>query len=555
VKTLADVGIEIPYNRSGEVDTVCPECSHTRKKSRQKCLSVNIDEGTWFCHHCGWKGTIKEGGLPPHQRVNKTYVIPAPPPESVIPKVVVEWFKNERGIDEWVLQDAHITAGAEFCHAQGKTVMTMRFPYYRDGKLVNIKYRARPKDFWTTGGAEMCLYGYDDIKGQPIFILVEGEIDKLTIDQMQAYPCASVPNGTGSSLDFLQSGATERIFAEAEQVYIAVDMDEAGRKLADELARRIGHKKCKRVSWPQGCKDANETLLATGKTGVLDAIMDAEPYPVEGIITMRATKQQFLSLYRNGYDHGKRMGLGDLDEIYRPRPGLLTVVTGIPGHGKSRVIDNFMVRLAKGYGWRFGVCSPESQPTERYWAGLAAIYVGKPFEKDYVNRMSEREAEEAATWIGDHFTSVLPEEPTIECVLDRLDTLVYRNGILGAVIDPWNELDHSRPPSMSETEYTGHVLRTMKQWAMRTGVCLWLVAHPTKLTKKEDGTYPVPDLYNVSGSSNFFNKPDAGLTVWRDIEQPNAPTIVKVTKVRWGEVTKYGESYFTYDPATGIISQ
>ena len=40
---------------SGEVKTQCPKCSTSRKKSSDPCLAVNIDEGVWFCHHCGWK--------------------------------------------------------------------------------------------------------------------------------------------------------------------------------------------------------------------------------------------------------------------------------------------------------------------------------------------------------------------------------------------------------------------------------------------------------------------------------------------------------------------
>ncbi len=60
--------------------------------------------------------------------------------------------------------------------------MAIRFPYVRDGELVNIKYRALPKDFWMSKGAERILYGLDDIAGAETVCIVEGEIDKLTID-------------------------------------------------------------------------------------------------------------------------------------------------------------------------------------------------------------------------------------------------------------------------------------------------------------------------------------------------------------------------------------
>lgn len=54
-----DIGIALPVGAIGETRTTCPQCSHTRKKPRDPCLAVNVDEGTWYCHHCGWKGGLK----------------------------------------------------------------------------------------------------------------------------------------------------------------------------------------------------------------------------------------------------------------------------------------------------------------------------------------------------------------------------------------------------------------------------------------------------------------------------------------------------------------
>ena len=38
---------------SGQEKIQCPQCSSSRKKTSDPCLSVNIDEGVWNCHHCG----------------------------------------------------------------------------------------------------------------------------------------------------------------------------------------------------------------------------------------------------------------------------------------------------------------------------------------------------------------------------------------------------------------------------------------------------------------------------------------------------------------------
>ena len=58
--TYADFNIQIPFGKSsGEVVTLCPQCSHTRKKSKDKCLGVNLDKKVWRCNHCNWSGFLK----------------------------------------------------------------------------------------------------------------------------------------------------------------------------------------------------------------------------------------------------------------------------------------------------------------------------------------------------------------------------------------------------------------------------------------------------------------------------------------------------------------
>jgi hypothetical protein len=119
--------------------------------------------------------------------------------------------------------------------------------------------------------------------------IVEGEIDALTIRASGGPPCVSVPDGApaitasnyASKFAFLDVRAL-RLLRSAATILIGTDMDAPGCKLADELARRIGAARCKRVSWPDGCKDANETLTQLGAMAVLGALSGARPFP-EGV--------------------------------------------------------------------------------------------------------------------------------------------------------------------------------------------------------------------------------------------------------------------------------
>jgi hypothetical protein len=63
---LTKLGIRV-QNKNGEQRTICPECSHLRRKKKDRCLSVKIDaDGAQFnCWHCGFHGgTFDEANRP-----------------------------------------------------------------------------------------------------------------------------------------------------------------------------------------------------------------------------------------------------------------------------------------------------------------------------------------------------------------------------------------------------------------------------------------------------------------------------------------------------------
>ena len=59
MKTFADVGIYIDESKDGNQKIPCPKCSSSRKNKADPCLSVNVQDGLYKCHHCDFKGSIK----------------------------------------------------------------------------------------------------------------------------------------------------------------------------------------------------------------------------------------------------------------------------------------------------------------------------------------------------------------------------------------------------------------------------------------------------------------------------------------------------------------
>jgi twinkle protein len=562
-RTWADVGIALPFGASGEVKITCPECTPGRKRENQrdKDLRVNVEEGVWFCHHCGWTGSLTQGekdwrDTPPSRK--PTYDAPRPLPQVTIPTLwdnAVKWFA-ERAIPETVLLAKGVTAAKEFCPVCNGEVGHILFPYYVDGQHINTKHRCGKKHFRMEKGAQRVLYNVDTCRDADTIVIVEGEIDALSC-HVAGYPATvSVPDGAPaldaknyqSKFTFLE--AAEALFQRVKTVIIATDADAPGQKLMEELARRIGPEKCSRVIWPEGIKDANECLQSAGADYLKSCLDEAEPFPVEGIYTGRNLISDLEHLYLNGSDPGVEFGRAALDAHYRVKTGLMTVATGIPGHGKSSVIDQLLIWLAERHGWTFALFSPEQQPLVKHQQHLIELYTGKPFTDGPRPRMSLEEMRAANLWVADRFAFLLPDEPGVDTILELAKVQVFRNGVRGIVVDPWNELEHSRPRHQSETEYISDALSKFRRFARLHNVHLWLVAHPTKMRRTDEGEEPVPGLWDISGSAHFRNKADIGLTVWRDLAKNDDTVEIHITKMRFNDQGQLGKVRFGYDRAS-----
>lgn len=560
MKTWSEFGIDIRGKTVGEVKTTCPRCSEYRKKKSYPCLNCNLDKGVWHCWHCDWAGTLASGE---ERRSN-----PAATPlvfrkpvyrQTTLTPRVLAWFAS-RGIPERVLARNRISYGPVYMPQVEQEVPAIQFPYFRNGEVVNVKYRDGQKHFRMSGGAERLLYGWDDVEGDTL-IICEGEMDKLAIEVAGFTACVSVPDGAPavtaknyeSKFDFLLSA--ESLLHPLKRIILAVDNDAPGQKLAEELARRLGPERCYRVTWSSECKDANDVLMSHGAAVLRECIEDAHPWPVSGIVTVDMLRSAIDYIYEHGMQRGLSTGWLSLAQHYTVRPGEMTIVTGIPSHGKSAWVSAMAINLAEAHNWGFAVFSPENNPLERYAATLMEQYTGLRFLSQ--GGMSPQQKVTATEWLDQHMTFLMPEDesPTVTALLALARIQVYRQGIKGLILDPWNEMEHSRPMGLSETEYISQALSQIRRFARLHGVHVWVVVHPTKLQKAEKGEYagqyPPPTPYDISGSAHWRNKADNCITIWRNVDANDNRVQVHVQKVRFREVGRPGGIELVYEPSCG----
>ena len=558
--TWEELGIDTRGKISGELKTTCPRCSEYRKKKTYPCLNVSLDKGLWNCWHCAWAGSLHKGeDVSSNPRATPLIYRKPVYRQTPLPTRIIAWFA-ERGITETVLARNRISFGPIYMPQLEQEVPTIQFPYFRNGETINCKYRDSQKHFRMAGGAERALYGLDDIEGDTL-IFCEGEIDKLSLEVAGYTSVVSVPDGAPaitaknyeSKFDFLLSA--EALLKPLQRIILAVDNDGPGQKLAEELVRRLGPERCFRVTWSSECKDANDVLMSHGVEVLRECIEHAQPWPISGIVTIDMLSSALDYIYEYGMQRGHGTGWENVSRHYTVRTGEFTVVTGIPSHGKSGWVSALAINMAREHGWRFAIFSPENHPMERYAAVLMEQVIGKPFIGP--GRISPQEKEQGKDWMQQHVSFLMPEDdsPTIDALLELARVQVYRQGVKGVILDPWNEMEHARPDRMNETEYVSMALSKVRRFARLHGVHVWIVAHPTKQTKTDRGEYagqyPPPTPYDISGSAHWRNKADNCITIWRNIEADDNQVEVHIQKIRFREIGKPGMVNLVYDPSCG----
>jgi twinkle protein len=527
----------------GSSKTICPECSHTRKKKTDKCLSWDKENSRGYCHNC----LTSFFEYRPHEP--KEFFIPQWKNLTDLSDKAVKYFES-RMISQKTLNKMRVYTDNEFMPQYSKEVPVICFPYFSNDKLINIKYRGPNKSFKMVSGAELIFWNIDCLSRFDEVIIVEGEIDALTMIQAGYENTLSVPNGANKNLEYLDSCI--EMFNGIKKIYIATDQDTKGIELKSELIRRLGPERCYIVSF-KDCKDANEYLQKYG-SDIKDVIPNAVPVPVKGIIEVNNLYADIRNLYECGVQSGLKINQGIIDDLITWESGRLAIVTGIPASGKSEFVDYIAVKLNIVHGWKAAFFTPENYPLKFHYAKLFEKLIGKKFSQ---NTTTELEWDMAYDYIRDNFFYILNEDDfTVKSILDSAKILIKTRGIKIVVIDPYNKLEHKYTDS--ETQYISRFLDQIIQFAKINDVLVFLIAHPKKMNKSANGKIEVPSLYDISGSANFYNKTDYGITVHRVTDDQNVmqnEVDVYFQKIKYKHLGKQGIIHLNYDYITGRFNQ
>jgi twinkle protein len=417
----------------------------------------------------------------------------------------------------------------------------LEMPVIKGGEEIGFKARkfGDDKAFMQKKGTPQIFYNFDALACLPHeeLIVTEGELDCAVALQC-GYNAVSVPGGApmekvetdGKKYGFLDD------LPKLGTVILAFDDDSAGHNLLHDVSVRIGKGRCKWMRYPKGCKDLNETLLKYGAKGVHESVKRSAWVQVDGLSLMS-------DLPPPAFTEAVDCPVYGMAEYYKLRLGDFTVITGIPGMGKTTFANEVCASIAMTHGWNVCVASFEQNPRADFEPWLQSFYNGKP-----AHLQTEKQIESANAWINEKFRLITPtdnEDIDLVWLCERIEAAALRHNCKLVVVDPWNELDHIKDQGMSQTDYTGIAIKTLKRLAARLQIHLIIITHPAKMTRNKDGEYPVPSLYDIADSAHWRNKADMGIIVHRDDDKTSRIIVAKCRY--WGKIGKTGEVEVKYD--------
>jgi len=417
---------------------------------------------------------------------------------------------------------------------------------------VAIKVRFENKSFmWLGDPSKVSLYGRWLWSPSKKIVITEGEIDALTVSQLQQnrWPTVSVANGAQSAAKALKQEF--EWLNQFESIVLMFDMDGPGQAAARECAELFEPGKVKIAKLPR--KDANECLLKGEGEAVIRAMWDAEVYRPDGIIDGRDLWEKIVNYktvpsipYPWACLNEKTHGL---------RTSELVTLTAGSGIGKSAVVREIAHHLIQ-QGETVGmIMLEESALTTAH--EMMSLFMQKRLRLDPDVVPHEQLHEAFTTTVGsgrfylyDHFGST------------AVDHLLSRIRHMAKALDcKWIMLDHlsivvSSMEEGDERKMIDRAMTLLRTLVQETGIGLIVVSHLRRPEGKghEEGAHT--SLSQLRGSHSIAQLSDIviGLERNQQAEDNSDETTVRVLKNRFSGETGPTGSLF-YNKQTGRLTE
>ena len=546
---------EVQSDKGNEANVkICPYCH-----SSDYHFYINLATGQFFCHHgsCNQAGslyTLKKylGDVMAVSSVKDMVT----DPEEGKHTIHDEWFTKLFDAHRLLIHDPdamaylskrvfHPSAISHFVLGLWKEngINWLGYPYFRDGKLYNIKFRSLPpaeKAFKRIKGGQSLLFNEDVLEEDRIdeIVITEGEADAVALWSVGWHAVVGATIGAGG-IEARWIDKLDRL----QRVYFVFDRDIAGSKGAYKFANRLGLERCYQIRLPHTVKDLNEFFIQGGTLEQFQTLKEqARPFDVEDVKPIcELVEDQIKSLYINNQDEGKLdLPWKSVQKLTgRFEPGDLVVLGARPGVGKTMCAINFLHFYAS-LGIPSLIFELEMRP-ER----LVPRLIGNHLHKDskLVNNMVDLTT--AYKQIKDFplYFAYKYRKLSWQIVEDTIRMCARRYGPQFVVFDNIHFLSRGEDP----TREVSLMVNNLKLLAEELAIVMLAIARPRKMGEKK-----IMSSEDLAWSADIEGDADYIILLHRDrvkdvevdqrvtegIFMPK--TLVRVDKARWD---KGGDCY------------
>ena len=263
-----------------------------------------------------------------------------------------------------------------------------------------------------------------------------------------------------------------------------------------------------------------------------------ENYRVEDVVYGIDVKDKALMINQNGFDKVLGIGIKDLDYLFKPKRGEITLLTGIGNYGKTAWQKSQLLSRIIVYGEKIATFSPEDTPAEEYFHDFVEMLLGCECTPFNPNRPSDEVYEAAYDFISKHIFYISAEmlSPTPQYIKEKFLELIVQEKVDFCCIDPFNQMTNDYKGFGGRTDkYLETLLADFSRFAKKNDVYFWVIAHPKLMERDRSGNYKCPDVFDVNDGAMWNNKMD-NITVYHrpfaqtDVNNPLAEFHTKKIK-------------------------
>lgn len=366
--------------------------------------------------------------------------------------------------------------------------------------------KKRPDGKETPYGTTPILYNMNRVNYDSPLLITSGELDCAAAIEAGYSNSVSIPMGDQNTQwvqecwDFLEK---------FDSIIVCPDNDESGNKYCKDIIPRLGSWRCKIAVVPSvfedeegkkfRVKDLNECLFRFGAEKVLEVIYSAKDTPVPSVKDLSDVRRRSLA-DRDGVTTGIQCIDKELQRIFY---GTLTIISGMPGSGKSSLICQMISNALDQdiNSWLFSGELPEDMNKDWFtyiFAGPRNVVKYESKYGAYYNIPPEIEQKIDEHYRGRWFIYQDDQDNDLDALIQSMTDVVRKYNVKFLVLDNMMVIDTE--DTENELKEQTKTIKKLIAFSKKYNVATILVAHPRKLSNTS-----TVGMYDIAGTANISN--------------------------------------------------